>query len=252
MLMMVDEIQTGLGRTGRWFGFEHDGVVPDVVTLAKALGNGMPVGACWARDGRRHGVRARRPRQHVQRHCARRGRGERGHRRDAPARRAGARRAAGRPPARPRCGRFPVSPRSAARACCSPPRSRRPRREGGLHASLLDHGLVTNAVSPTSLRFAPPLTVSDAEIDEAVAMHRRRPLDQMTGVNRSTCSRSPTLGVRRADEVLDLAKREPASLGRPLRRPGRRADLREAVDPHPPLDGDRRRPARRSPGVHAR
>ena len=42
--MMVDEIQTGMARTGRWFGFEHDGVAPDVVTLAKALGNGMPVG----------------------------------------------------------------------------------------------------------------------------------------------------------------------------------------------------------------
>ena len=48
--MIVDEIQTGFGRTGRWFGFEHDGVAPDVVTLAKAIGNGMPVGACWARD----------------------------------------------------------------------------------------------------------------------------------------------------------------------------------------------------------
>jgi acetylornithine/N-succinyldiaminopimelate aminotransferase len=49
-LMIVDEIQTGMARTGRWFGFEHDGVAPDVVTLAKALGNGMPVGACWAGD----------------------------------------------------------------------------------------------------------------------------------------------------------------------------------------------------------
>ena len=49
LLMIVDEVQTGLGRTGRWFGFEHFGVRPDVVTLAKALGNGMPIGACWAR-----------------------------------------------------------------------------------------------------------------------------------------------------------------------------------------------------------
>ena len=49
VLFMVDEVQTGLGRTGRWFGFEHFGVRPDVVTLAKALGNGMPIGACWAR-----------------------------------------------------------------------------------------------------------------------------------------------------------------------------------------------------------
>ena len=49
ILFMVDEVQTGLGRTGRWFGFQHFGVSPDVVTLAKALGNGMPIGACWAK-----------------------------------------------------------------------------------------------------------------------------------------------------------------------------------------------------------
>jgi len=49
ILLMVDEVQTGLGRIGRWFGFQHLGIEPDVVTLAKALGNGMPVGACWAR-----------------------------------------------------------------------------------------------------------------------------------------------------------------------------------------------------------
>ena len=49
ILLMVDEVQTGLGRTGRWFGFQHLGIEPDVVTMAKALGNGMPVGACWAR-----------------------------------------------------------------------------------------------------------------------------------------------------------------------------------------------------------
>ena len=48
-LMIVDEIQTGFARTGHWFGFEMAGVSPDVVTLAKAMGNGMPIGACWAR-----------------------------------------------------------------------------------------------------------------------------------------------------------------------------------------------------------
>ncbi len=46
LLLIVDEVQTGLGRTGRWFGFHHLGVEPDIVTMAKALGNGMPVGAC--------------------------------------------------------------------------------------------------------------------------------------------------------------------------------------------------------------
>ncbi|MGR8919962.1 MAG: acetylornithine/succinylornithine family transaminase [Gammaproteobacteria bacterium] len=49
LLLMVDEVQTGMGRTGRWFGFQHDDIVPDVVTLAKALGNGVPIGACVAR-----------------------------------------------------------------------------------------------------------------------------------------------------------------------------------------------------------
>jgi acetylornithine aminotransferase len=48
-LLMLDEIQTGMGRTGRWFAHQHGGVRPDVMTLAKALGNGVPIGACLAR-----------------------------------------------------------------------------------------------------------------------------------------------------------------------------------------------------------
>ncbi|HET9770473.1 MAG TPA: aminotransferase class III-fold pyridoxal phosphate-dependent enzyme, partial [Acidimicrobiia bacterium] len=47
-LLVIDEVQTGLGRTGKWFGFEHFGIRPDIVTMAKALGNGVPIGACWA------------------------------------------------------------------------------------------------------------------------------------------------------------------------------------------------------------
>lgn len=48
-LLMLDEIQTGLGRTGAWFAHHHAGITPDVMTLAKALGNGVPIGACLAR-----------------------------------------------------------------------------------------------------------------------------------------------------------------------------------------------------------
>lgn len=48
-LMMVDEIQTGMCRTGKWFAFQHEQVMPDVMTLAKALGNGVPIGACLAK-----------------------------------------------------------------------------------------------------------------------------------------------------------------------------------------------------------
>ena len=47
-LLMLDEIQTGMGRTGAWFNYQHSGIIPDVVTLAKGLGNGFPIGACLA------------------------------------------------------------------------------------------------------------------------------------------------------------------------------------------------------------
>ncbi len=49
LLMMLDEIQTGVGRTGKFLAFQHNGILPDVCTLAKALGNGVPIGACLAR-----------------------------------------------------------------------------------------------------------------------------------------------------------------------------------------------------------
>lgn len=48
-LLMLDEIQTGNGRTGKYFAYQHFGILPDVVTTAKGLGNGVPVGACLAR-----------------------------------------------------------------------------------------------------------------------------------------------------------------------------------------------------------
>jgi acetylornithine/N-succinyldiaminopimelate aminotransferase len=51
LAFIADEVQTGLGRTGEWFGFQLTGAVPDVITLAKALGNGLPIGACAARGG---------------------------------------------------------------------------------------------------------------------------------------------------------------------------------------------------------
>jgi acetylornithine aminotransferase len=47
-LLMLDEVQSGIGRTGKWFAFQHSGVMPDVMPLAKGLGNGVPIGACLA------------------------------------------------------------------------------------------------------------------------------------------------------------------------------------------------------------
>lgn len=48
-LLMLDEVQTGMCRTGQWFAFQHTHILPDVMTLAKSLGNGVPIGACLAR-----------------------------------------------------------------------------------------------------------------------------------------------------------------------------------------------------------
>ena len=48
-LLMVDEVQTGIGRTGTWFAFQHTNIMPDVMSLAKGLGSGVPIGACVAR-----------------------------------------------------------------------------------------------------------------------------------------------------------------------------------------------------------
>lgn len=55
LLMICDEVQCGMGRTGKWFGYQTAGVMPDVATLAKGLGSGVPIGACMAR-GRAAGL----------------------------------------------------------------------------------------------------------------------------------------------------------------------------------------------------
>jgi len=54
-LLMIDEVQSGIGRTGKWFAYQHAGIQPDVITLAKGLGSGVPIGACVA-AGRARGV----------------------------------------------------------------------------------------------------------------------------------------------------------------------------------------------------
>jgi acetylornithine/N-succinyldiaminopimelate aminotransferase len=166
-LLIMDEVQTGLGRTGRWFGFEHSGVRPDVVTMAKALGNGMPIGACWARadvaasfapgdhattfGGQPLAARAAlavlevMEREHVPERAARAGTRlvESLSKLDgvAEVRGAGLLIAAELAPG--------IDAKDIAQKC-------------------LDRGLVVNAVTLSALRFAPPLLVSDAEIDDAV------------------------------------------------------------------------------------
>jgi predicted acetylornithine/succinylornithine family transaminase len=167
-LLMLDEIQTGLGRTGRWFAFQGRDLKPDVVTMAKALGNGMPVGACWARaevaaafgpgdHGSTFGgqplalaaVRATLAVMEAEDVCGR-------------ARRAGARLSDGLVGLPGVLGVRGEGLLLAARldADIAP----------AVSAAALRSGLLVNAVQPDSLRLAPPLLVSNDEIDEAVEL----------------------------------------------------------------------------------
>jgi acetylornithine/N-succinyldiaminopimelate aminotransferase len=168
VLMMIDEVQTGLGRTGRWFGFQHDGVAPDVVTIAKALGNGMPISACWARS---EVAAAFKPGDHattfggqplaasaalatlsVMQEI------------DAPA--LATERGAYLVAALARVdGVSKVRGRGLLLAAeLDEPMA------GAVATDALGRGVVVNAVTASALRLAPPLTVSEAEIDEAVAI----------------------------------------------------------------------------------
>jgi acetylornithine/N-succinyldiaminopimelate aminotransferase len=168
-LMMVDEIQTGFGRTGAWFGFEHAGVAPDVVTFAKALGNGMPVGACWARV---EVAAAFQPGDHGSTYsgtaiatAAVNAVIDEMQRIDAPAlaRRQGQRivdSLRGVPGVVDIRGRGLMLGVALAEGLDAK----------AIAADLLERGLIVNAVTPDTIRLVPPLTVTDAEVDEAVAL----------------------------------------------------------------------------------
>jgi len=166
-LLMMDEVQTGLGRTGRWFGHQHSEVQPDVVTMAKALGNGVPIGACWARA---EVAEALRPGDHAttfggQPLAARAALAvlDVMEAEDVPARAA-------------RAGQ------QLTKALSELPEVVHVRGSGLLVAAelapgidagavartCLERGLILNAVTPSALRFAPSLLVGDDEIAAAV------------------------------------------------------------------------------------
>ena len=167
LLFIVDEIQTGLGRTGEWFGFQHFGVEPDVVMMAKALGNGMPIGACWARRDVAAAFSA----------------GDHGTTYGGQPLAASAARATLAILERENAPQLAEHAGAYLRQCLiGLPGVTEVRGLGLLLAAQLAEGfdakvvvadalragLVLNAVSPTSIRFAPPLIVTGAEIDEAV------------------------------------------------------------------------------------
>lgn len=168
-LLMIDEVQTGLGRTGEWFGFQHAGIVPDVVTMAKAMGNGFPVGAVWAPVATAAAFEA----------------GDHGSTYSATALAASVVRAVLAELRRidaPRLATERGAELAGALAAVDGVTAVRGQglllaaelapgvASGDVVARALGSGLVANAVTPTAVRFAPPLTVSSAEIAEAVAI----------------------------------------------------------------------------------
>lgn len=173
ILLVMDEIQTGLARTGRWFGYQHAGVQPDIVTVAKALGNGVPVGAVWARPDVAaafvpgdHGstfagqplalaaVRAVLAQMQAM---------------DAPA--AAARLGAA---LRDRLleidGVDSVRGRGLLLAAELSEEARAGRSAKDVASACLDGGLVVNGVTPTALRLAPPFVVSTEQLAEGCSI----------------------------------------------------------------------------------
>ncbi len=168
ILFIVDEVQTGLGRTGRWFGHQHFDIVPDVVTMAKALGNGVPIGACWARADV---AAAFEPGDHATTFggqplatAAARAVLAEMERLDAPALAT----AAGERLQKALLALPAVEEVRGLGLLIAAQLSGADARE--VAAAALEAGLIVNAVTPTALRLAPSLIVSNDEIDQATAI----------------------------------------------------------------------------------
>ena len=173
ILLILDEVQTGLGRTGRWFGFHHAGIRADIVTVAKALGNGVPIGAVWASTevaaafspgdhgstfgGQPLAASAAREVLRVMEEI------------DAPAC-AAVRGAALTSLLAALPGVTAVRGLGLLLAAELDPDVLDGRTGADVARGCLDAGLVVNGVTPTALRLAPPLTVTDDELVEGVAI----------------------------------------------------------------------------------
>ena len=173
ILLILDEVQTGLGRTGRWFGFHHAGIRADIVTVAKALGNGVPIGAVWASaevaaafspgdhgstfGGQPLAASAAREVLRVMEEI------------DAPAC-AAVRGAALTSLLAALPGVTAVRGLGLLLAAELDPAVLDGRTGADVARACLDAGLVVNGITPTALRLAPPLTVTDDELVEGVAI----------------------------------------------------------------------------------
>ena len=169
ILLMIDEVQTGFARTGKWFGFEHADIKPDVVMLAKAMGNGMPIGALWATkevasvfkpgdhgstfSGTAIATAAARATIQIMIDM------------NAPA---VAQQKGEELSAKLRTINSVVEVRGRGLLLAAELKPELDAKK--IATQLLDLGLVVNGVTSHALRFAPPITVSSTEIDEAIAI----------------------------------------------------------------------------------
>ncbi len=168
LLFMVDEVQTGLCRTGEWFAYEHYGVQPDVVCLAKALGNGFPIAAVWAK---RHVAACLEAGDHGSTYGGN------------PLATAAARTVLEIMERDDIVGRARSLGHHLADGLRDLPHAVGVRGRGGLLAVELAgaiakdvaarsaaNGLLVNPITPTALRLTPPLTTSADEVEEAMAL----------------------------------------------------------------------------------
>lgn len=163
-LLIVDDVQAGLGRTGSWFSWQDLGFEPDIATIAKALGNGLPIGACLAREevaaaftpgdhattfgggpvvcAAGLAVLAEIDERHLLGNCR-----ERSQQLIA--------------------GLAPLVKEVRGRGLLLAAVLEE-ERAAEVTARALSNGLVVNSVRPDAVRFAPPLTISEAEVEEAI------------------------------------------------------------------------------------
>lgn len=171
LLLILDEIQTGIARTGAWFGFQHAGIMPDIVTMAKGLGNGMPIGAVWAK---REVAECLKPGDHGstfagQPLAAAAARAVLAVMEEMDAPTVAAERGAELTAALVALdGVDSVRGAGLLLAAELNEEGLRGRSAAEVSAACTANGVLANGVTKTALRFAPPLTVSSGEIEEAV------------------------------------------------------------------------------------
>jgi len=170
VLMIVDDVQAGMGRTGSWFSWQQLGFEPDIATTAKALANGLPIGACMATESVARSFERGD-------HATTFGGG--------PVVTAAALAVLEEFEARDLLANCRARSEQMVAGLAATPGVRAVRGRGLLLAAVLDQpiagevaaraldeGLIVNAVRPDAVRFAPPLTITANEVDEAVSRFR--------------------------------------------------------------------------------